>query len=67
MTRTTLLLAALALAGCGISETATTAATVAKMKAQEAKQGEATKEQILNQIDAANKLEEQRLKDAEPK
>jgi len=67
MNRIASVLAAFALAGCGVSETAGTAATIATMKAQEAKQGQATKEQVLNQIDAANQQAEQRLKDAEPK
>jgi ABC-type glycerol-3-phosphate transport system substrate-binding protein len=60
------LLAALGLAGCGI-ETAGTAATVAAMKAKEAKQGKETKEQVVKQLEEANQLAEQRLKNAEAK
>jgi len=52
------------LAGCGV-DTASTAATVAAMKAKEIKQGQETKEQIVKQFDEANRLAEQRLKDAE--
>ena len=54
------------LAGCGV-DTASTAATVAAMKAKEIKQGQETKEQIVKQFDEANRLAEQRLKDAEDK
>jgi len=66
MNRTFALLLTLTLAGCGV-ETAGTAATVAAMKAKEAKQGQETKEQVLKQIDEANRQAEQRLKDAEAK
>ncbi len=54
------------LVGCGV-ETAGTAATVATLKAKEIKQGQETKEQIVNQLDEANRVAEQRLKDAESK
>lgn len=54
------------LAGCGV-ETAGTAATVATLKAEEARQGQANKEKIVNQIDALNNQAEQRLKDADSK
>ena len=54
------------LAGCGV-ETAGTAATVATLKAEEAKQGQASKEKIVNQLDAVNQQAEQRLKAAENK
>lgn len=63
---TTGLLVALGLAGCG-AETAGTAATVAAIKAKEAKQGQELKEQVVNQLDEANRLAQQRLKDAENK
>lgn len=66
MNKTLLLLLTLGLAGCGI-ETAGTAATIATMKAKEAKQGQETKEQLIKQLDEANRLAEQRLKDAEGK
>lgn len=56
----------LGLAACGV-ETAGTAATVAAMKAKEAQQGQETKEQLVKQLDEANRLAEQRLKDAEAK
>lgn len=54
------------LVGCGV-ETAGTAATVATLKAEEARQGQANKEKIVNQIDAQNNQAEQRLKDADSK
>jgi outer membrane protein assembly factor BamE (lipoprotein component of BamABCDE complex) len=57
---------ALCLAGCGV-ETAGTAATVASMKAKEIKQGRETKEQIVKQLDEANRAEAQGHKDAENK
>jgi outer membrane protein assembly factor BamE (lipoprotein component of BamABCDE complex) len=62
----TALILALCLAGCGV-ETAGTAATVASMKAKEIKQGQETKEQIVRQLDETNRVEAQRLKDAESK
>ena len=66
MTKACALLLTLVLAGCGV-ETAGTAATIAAMKAKEIKQGEETKAQIMNQLEQANQLEAQRLKDAESK
>lgn len=66
MTKTLALLLIFTLAGCGV-ETAGTAATIATMKAKEAKQAQETKEQIVKQLDEANRAQEQRLKDAEAK
>lgn len=57
---------AFCLAGCGV-ETAGTAATVASMKAKEIKQGQETKEQIVKQLDEANRVKAQRLEDAQNK
>lgn len=54
------------LVGCGV-ETAGTAATVATLKAEEARQGQASKEKIVNQLDTLNNQAEQRLKDADSK
>lgn len=54
------------LVGCGV-ETAGTAATVATLKAAEARQGQETKQQVVNQLDAMNQQAEQRLKDADSK
>jgi outer membrane protein assembly factor BamE (lipoprotein component of BamABCDE complex) len=56
----------LCFAACGV-ETAGTAATVASMKAKEIKQGQETKERIVKQLDEANRVEAQRLKDAQNK
>jgi hypothetical protein len=60
------LLSGIGLAACG-AETAGTAATAASLKAKEIKQGQETKEQIIKQHDDANRVEEQRHKDAENK
>ena len=54
MTRLLVLVLTFLLSGCGLGETAGTAATIANMKAQEAKQGQAAKEQIVNQLEQAN-------------
>jgi hypothetical protein len=54
------------LMGCGV-ETAGTAATVATLKAEEARQGQASKEKIVNQIDALSNQAEQHLKEADNK
>jgi len=66
MTKTLALLLTLALAGCGV-ETAGTAATIAAMKAKEAQKAQETKEQLVKQLDEANRVAEQRLKDTEAK
>lgn len=54
----------LLLAGCG-AETVGTAAIVAKQKQQEIEEGQKLKDSVLQQLDAAQALEEQRLKEAE--
>ena len=54
----------LLIAGCGV-ETATTAATVAAVRAEEAKQAGNTKAQIEDKINAALASGQQRLIDAE--
>lgn len=66
MRKTLVLLLTLALAGCGV-ESAGTAATIAAMKAKEAKQGQETKQEVVKQLEEANRVEEQRLKDADAK
>ncbi len=58
------LIVLLGIAGCG-AETVGTAAIVAKQKQQEIEEGQKLKESVLQQIDAAQALEQQRLKDAE--
>jgi NifU-like protein involved in Fe-S cluster formation len=52
MIRFTILIAALALAGCGV-ETASTAATAAALKKQEIEQGKKTLEQAQQKIGGA--------------
>ena len=64
MSRTISLILLLTLAGCG-AETVGTAAIVAKQKQQEIEEGQKLKESVLQQIDAAQALEQQRLKEAE--
>lgn len=54
-----------ALSGCGVGETAATAAAVGAGKAQEAKQAQNTKERFEQQFDAANQQTMDRLKAAE--
>lgn len=56
---------ALLLAACGVADVGTSAATAAKLKAQEAEQANAAKAQIESQIDAAQKQAEQRRKEIE--
>lgn len=60
-----LLLVAALIAGCGTSETAATAAAVAAGKAQEAKDAKNVEQRVVQQLNAANQLEAQRLKEAE--
>ncbi len=59
------LLTALLLAGCGTGETAATAAAVAAGKAQEAKDAKNTEERVVQQFNAANQLEQDKLKSAD--
>lgn len=60
----TLLFAAL-LAGCGVSETATVAATVGAAKAKEAEQAKNAPAQIQGKLDEAARVAEQRREEAE--
>jgi len=55
----------LSISGCG-AETVGTAAIAAKQKQQEIEQAQQLKDSIQQQLDAAQALERQRLKDAEP-
>lgn len=59
-----LLAIAISLAGCG-AETLGTAAIEAKQKQQEIEQGQQLKDSIQQQLDAAQAVEQQRLKEAE--
>jgi len=58
--------ALLCLAGCGV-ETASTAATVATLKAKEIQHAQESKDQIIQQLDAVQKQSDQRSRDAEEK
>lgn len=53
------------LAACGVADVGTTAATTAKLKADEAKQAEEMKNKVTADIAAAANAEQQRLKAAE--
>jgi len=64
MTRLIFLIAAAALAGCGI-ETATSAATAAALKKQEIEQGKKTMEQTRQNLDKAMEQVQQSQKSRE--
>jgi hypothetical protein len=64
MFRFLILVLPLALIGCGV-ETVGTAAVVATEKKQEIEQGQATKDSVRQQLDAAAQVEKQRLQAAE--
>lgn len=53
---------ALMLAGCGVSETAVTAAAVAQGKAEEIKQGQQTMQKVQQDLDAAQQQAEAQRK-----
>ena len=59
---TLFLVISLSLAGCG-AETIGTAAVVATQKQQEIEQAQQLKESVQQQLDAAQAMEQQRLKD----
>lgn len=55
----------LLLCACGFGDVGGSAATAAKLKAQEAEQARAAQVQITNQLDAAQQQAEQRRKEIE--
>ena len=55
------------LAACGLTDTTSTAATAAKLKAEEIRQGKATAEKLQQQLETNMKQGEQRLQAAEEK
>lgn len=57
--------ASLLLCACGLGDAGSSAATAAKLKAQEAEQARAAQVQITNQLDAAQQQAEQRRKEIE--
>ena len=61
---TSLLTLLLMLSGCG-AETVGSAAIIAKQKQQEIEQAEKLKESIQQQLDAAQAIEQKRLREAE--
>lgn len=64
MRRDTAICLLLLLSGCGL-DVASSAATGAATKAEEIKQAEKTKEQVLQRIDAANQAAEQQRQEME--
>jgi len=56
------LLAISLLSACGVADVGSSAATAAKLKAQEAEQARATKAQVEKQLEAARQQEEQQRK-----
>lgn len=59
------MLFAAALAGCGVSETATVAATVGAAKAKEAEQAKSLPAQVQGKLDEAAKVAEQKREETE--
>ena len=59
------LAAAALLTACGLADTGSSAASVAKLKTQEAEQARAAKAQVESQLDAAREQAEQRRKEIE--
>lgn len=63
--RTTILLLAAALAGCGVSETASVAATAGAAKAKEAGQAKNAPAQVQGKVDEAFRQADQKRQSAE--
>lgn len=60
------ILGALALlAGCGVADTATTAAVAGKSKAQEVEQAKEVEQKVVNDLQQAQQQADQRLREAE--
>jgi hypothetical protein len=60
-------LAALALAGCGIADTTTAAAVAAKTKAAEIERAKELQQKVVGDIEKAQAQADQRLREAESK
>jgi len=60
-----LLISVMLLGACGVTETAVTAAAVASSKAKELQEAQKTQARIQEQLDLANKQQQQRLQEAE--
>lgn len=65
--RTLIVLFAAALAGCGVSETATVAATAGAAKAKEAEQAKNAPAQVQGKLDESLKQAEQKRGEADEK
>lgn len=63
--RTTILLLALVLAGCGVSETASVAATSGAAKAKEAEQAKSAPAQVRGKLDEAFRQTDRKREAAE--
>jgi hypothetical protein len=55
------------LAGCGVADTATTAAVGGKSKAQEVEQAKEIEQKMVNDLHQAQQQADQRLREAEAK
>jgi hypothetical protein len=58
--RATVIASVLGLSACGVADVGTTAATTAKLQAEQAKQGQEAIAKIKTDLDAALKAEQQR-------
>lgn len=58
-------IALLALTGCGVSETAVTAAAGAAAKSQEIEAAQRTQERVESQLEAASQAAQQRMQQSE--
>ena len=63
--RTTVFALSLPLAACGVSDLATSAATNAKLQAEQAQQGQAVLDKTRSALDAAAKAQQDRAATAE--
>ncbi|MBU1237778.1 MAG: hypothetical protein KJ634_07570 [Gammaproteobacteria bacterium] len=51
--------------GCGLGDTAVTAAVAGKSKAQEVEQAQAAQQKVISEVQQAQQQADQRLRDAE--
>lgn len=65
LVRLTVLALAVALSGCGLAETAATAATQGAAAAEQAKQGQELEAKVKKDLDAAQQAAKQQLEAAE--
>ena len=65
--RLTLIVLSALLSACGLADVGTSAATAAKLQAEQAKEGKVMIDQAKQAVDAAAKVQEQQLAEAEKK